>query len=201
MRDWALARKIYRDFASKPHAQHISTEFALRRLAQFLSRRRPQSVLEVGAGIGAITTMLLTHPARPQKIVSTEDLPLCLGELDRNLAGLDLSGWRVVGDMSEIGADEVFDLVIFDGTLSDERQHDLLREGAWCFVEGGRRKTREALSAGLAQSGLALEFESHLPARPVRVKWRKRVLGVPVPSIKRQAVKGCFLGQAVRIRS
>lgn len=198
MRDWTLARKIHREFAMKPHAQHIATEFALRRLAQFLSRRQPQSVLEVGAGIGAITAMLLTHPARPKTIVSTEDHPLCLGELDRNLAGLDRSGWRVVGDISEIGADEAFDLVIFDGTLNDDSQHSLLREGAWCFVEGGRRKTREALSAGLAQSGLALDFESHLPVRPVRVKWRKRLFGVPVPSIKRPAVKGCFLAQAVR---
>ena len=63
--DWALAREVHGFFAPKPGARHIASEFALAYLHTLLNDSHAKHVLEFGAGIGTITTCLLSHPSRP----------------------------------------------------------------------------------------------------------------------------------------
>lgn len=198
--DRKLARSIHREFRAKPLSEFIASEFALATLGALVSRTRPSSVLEVGAGIGTITRFLLEHPRRPARMVSTEDHAACVDALARNLSGVDTRGWRLARSVAGVDPDEQFDVVIFDGTLSDASQHRFIRAGGWCFVEGRRSNTRAALERNLAAAGLGIKFEASRPVRaPIRLDWRKGPLGLSLPSIYRGRSKGCFVGRAVAL--
>jgi hypothetical protein len=195
-----MAKSIHREFKSKPESNFIASEFALYHIAEFLSTHRIASVLEVGAGIGTITKLLLTHPARPTAITSTEEVPVCLEELGKNLADTEKRGWRLVNGISEIDKDWEFDLVIFDGTLDPDRQYGFFRKGTWCFVEGNRRDTRTALANYLGKSGLTIEMKSFYPGgHKLRVTPGRKVFGVTLPKIQFKRRKGCHIGQVVAL--
>jgi SAM-dependent methyltransferase len=193
-----LASDIFREFKTKPESQHIATEFAMVELSRLVARVKPRSVLEVGAGIGTITKLLLTHPDRPKHLTVTEGHPVCLAELAKNLEGVELSGYTLVKSAIELNMAEHFDLVIFDGTLDDERQYAVFRSGTWCFVEGSRSKTIEELKQKLAKRGLGIAIENKRPGgRKVKLLSARRFLGLPLPAFKFKPLKGCSLGQVV----
>ena len=191
-----LARSIFQEFRAKPESQFIASEFALRRLAEFLSSNPVNSVLEIGAGIGTVTKLLLKHPRRPARIVSTEAVPLCIDHLMKNLSGIDRSGWSLVQGIEQLGRDENFDLVIFDGTLDSVSQYRFFKEGTWCYVEGNRRDTRTALANFLQPSGLTIDMQGHFPGGyKVRLARRKKPWLIPLPKLQIKKKKGCYLGK------
>lgn len=195
-----LARSIYAEFKAKPESKHIATEFALINLSRLVSKIKPQTVLEVGAGIGTITKMLLLHPDRPPRIVTTEAHPVCLRELDANLRDLDKTGLTLIGSPSELDLKKKYDLVIFDGTLDDEQQYKIFSAGTWCFVEGERTKTKGALNDCLRQRGLRIEFESfNQPGQKYKFLTKRRVLGLRMPTFSIKSMKGYSVGQVVRL--
>lgn len=191
-----LASDIFLEFNAKPESQHIANEFALMELSRLIARVRPQSVLEIGAGIGTITKLVLTHPDRPAQLTSTEGHPVCLSELSKNLKGVELTGHTLVNSATELELNRHYDLVIFDGTLDDEQQYAVFSSGTWCFVEGNRSKTMDVLKQKLAKRGMTIVFEKK---RPDRKKFRlfssRRFLGLRLPALMVNPVKGCSLGQ------
>lgn len=200
MSDDVLARRIYAEFKAKPESARIATEFALIHLSRLVSKIKPQTVLEVGAGIGTITKMLLIHPDRPQVIVTTEDHPVCLRELEANLKGLDKTGLSLIGSPNDLDLKKKYDLVIFDGTLRDERQYDIFSAGTWCFVEGRRTKTKGALNDYLRKKGLSIEFENfNRPGKKYKFLTKRRVLGLRMPSFSIKSMKGYSVGQVVSL--
>lgn len=194
--DWELARRIGAEFKAKPESRHIATEFALARLSASVRAVRPKSVLELGAGIGTITKLLLEHDMRPETVVSTEDHPVCLDALDRNLADIDRDGLHVVTSLDELLAlDFTYELAICDGGFDDPRQYKGIREGALCFFEGSRGAHRRMLMSHLEPAGLA--FEAHnFPRSGFRFFLKKKRNAPPGawrrPKIKRR--KGCWIG-------
>ena len=201
MADQGLAKSIFDEFRAKPESRFIASEFAIFNLAKFLSTHHINSVLEVGAGIGTITKLLLSHPARPAAITSTEEVPVCLKELEKNLADTDRRGWHLVNGISEIGRDAAFDLVIFDGTLDPEHQYGFFRKDTWCFVEGNRGDTRTALANYLKKSGLAIEMKSFYPGGyKLRITPGKKFLGFQLPKFQFKIRKGCHIGQVVSLK-
>jgi predicted O-methyltransferase YrrM len=84
-RDRILAREIYNRYKAKPGSEHIATETALVYLSACLREFRPGVVLECGAGIGTITDLVLSHPCRVERVISTEHNEFCLAALARNL--------------------------------------------------------------------------------------------------------------------
>jgi protein-L-isoaspartate O-methyltransferase len=201
MNDRDIAASIYREFRAKPESQFIASEFALFHLAEFLSTHRINSALEIGAGIGTITKLMLSHKCRPENITSTESHPLCIRELEKNLARVDKRGWRLLGGISEFSSDEAFDLVIFDGTLGSDLQYSLIGAGTWCFVEGDRSGTRTALANYLENSGLTIDMQSIVSGR----SWLWRtilnwLLGIQMPRLQVGHRKGCHIGQVVPLQ-
>ncbi len=192
----SLARDIYAEFKAKPESQHIATEFALVELAKLVSRIKPRHVLEIGAGIGTITKLLLLHPDRPQRLTVTEAHPVCLSELEKNLQGLSRAGYELVQSAEQLDAATEYDLVIFDGTLDAEKQYAVFRPGMWCFVEGSRGKTIEALKQHLMQRGLTITIEQKRPGgKKLKLLSARRVMGIPLPALRFKPLKGCSIGQ------
>ncbi len=200
MQDRELAQSIFREFRVKPESGFIASEFSLYHLAKFLSTTPVSSVLEVGAGIGTITKLLLSHVSRPARITSTEEVPICISELTKNIASCGKSGWRLVNGIADIEKDASFDLVIFDGILDPKLQYSFFKQGTWCFVEGNRKGTRIDLYDFLSKSGLTINMQSYYPGGyKLRVTPGKRFLGMTFPKLQFKIRKGCHIGQVVAL--
>jgi precorrin-6B methylase 2 len=191
-----LARDIYAEFKAKPESQHIASEFALVELAKLVAEIKPKSVLEIGAGIGTITKLLLQHPSRPAKLTVTEAHPVCLRELQANLQGVSKDGYDLVQTAAELNIASAFDLVIFDGTLDDDIQYRVFKPGTWCFVEGSRNKTIAALRQKLNATGLTVSMRNVRPGgKKLKLKSVRTFFGLPLPAFKLKPKKGCSIGQ------
>jgi hypothetical protein len=196
MPDYRFAKDIHDEFRIKPECQFIASRFAIFSLAKFLSTHSISSALEIGAGIGTITKLLLTHHASPGTIISIEETPLCLTELEKNLANCDKRHWKLVNRISEIDKNVEFDLVIFDGILDPVNPCGFIKEGTWCFVEGNRIDTRTALARHLEKSGLTVELKSAYPRSPkIRITSGRSFLGISLPRFQVVRRKGCHIGQ------
>ncbi len=190
-----LARDVYREFKAKPESQHIASRFALEQLSALLARIKPARVLEVGAGIGTITALLLRPPNRPVSLTVTEDHPVCLRELARNIDERDSARYRIIHTPAELDRAAIFDLVIFDGTLDDDLQYTVFQPGTWCFVEGARLATRLDLNRKLAPRRLTIDFTEKTPGS-YKLKWkgRYRLFGKVHHFPKIVPNKGCSFG-------
>jgi hypothetical protein len=195
-----LARDIYAEFKAKPESQHIAKEFALVELSKLIERIKPRHVLEIGAGIGTITKLLMTHPDRPERLTVTEAHPVCLRELEQNLKGLSRAGFLLVQAASELDISADYDLVIFDGTLDGEQQYAVFKLGTWCFVEGSRGRTIEQLKLNLQRRHLTINIEQHRPGgNKLKFLSARRVFGMRLPAIKVKPIKGCSIGQVIAL--
>lgn len=192
--DWALATAIYREFRAKPESASIATRYALAHLSALIGDTRPQRVLEIGAGIGTITKLLLTHPAVVGSLVSTEANEVCRRELAKNI---EASGrWRLCRDLNEAAETGAFDLVVLDAEI--EAAHcSILRDNAVVFVEGNRRPYRQIMEQYFAEAGKTVAFEQYSPRWQLRKKSR-RILGI-FPKFKLQRRKGCYVGRVTSL--
>ena len=200
--DRALARETFERFSARPGAQHIATEFALTYLSALLRTRRPSSVLEFGAGIGTITSMLLDHPSGIEHVTCTEDHPFCLEQLDQNLRPEQKERLRLIKEKGRLGdIDRDFDLIIFDGEFGAFEKLQFLDDRVACFIEGARTRTRDAIDRHLADRSLACHFTNYNRGRKLMsMSWRKkRRFGMPLPKLRfNKVVKGCWVGVVSR---
>jgi hypothetical protein len=111
-----------------------------------------------------------------------------------------LNGYHLVQSAADLSTNEAFNLVIFDGTLDDDKQYRVFKPGSWCFVEGGRRKTIAALQRKLSLSNLTIQFEERNPAKKqFKLKSARRLFGLPLPAFKFKKLKGCSIGKITAI--
>lgn len=196
--DRALARATFEQFADRPGAQHIATEFALTYLSALLRTLQPTSVLEFGAGIGTITSMLLEHPCGIEHVTCTEDNAFCLEQLDANLRPEQRERLMLIKEPGRLGEiDRNFDLIIFDGEFGISEKLHVLDDRVACFIEGARTRTRKAVNQHLAGRGLACNFTNYNRGRKlVSMAWqKKRRFGMRLPKLRfNRTLKGCWVG-------
>lgn len=197
--DWRHARLIFSEFESKPGSEHIASEFALAHLSAILTTRRPRTVLELGAGIGTITKLLVTHPHSPRNIVVTEDNEYCIMEFRKNLDEIHLAAVTLVRNLEELLAqDQTYDLTICDGGFENKAHFKGASKDTTFFFEGSRSLHRKLLCEYLAENGLSYT-ERNYPRPRIKFSFKKtpyRFWGVSIvrPKIKRR--KGCWVGSA-----
>lgn len=201
--DWILAREVWDRFSELEGAQHIASEFALAHLACVLRSRRPKRALELGAGIGTITSMILAYSGLDAEVVTTEANEFCLRQLDRNIDTELKPRLRIIDSADDLaGVETSFDLIVLDGHFGVEKVNRFLDAGTVCFVEGARQGTRDKLNAELGKRGLACEFTNHIRGRKlVHFALRRGAHGGwPRPSIKfNKAIKGCWVGEVTAL--
>lgn len=171
-----LGIEVYDRFVVRPGSGYIASGFALGHIIALVERRRPERVLEVGSGIGTITTAVLEARDRsgaPGLHVAVEDVPFCVEQFAANLgprAEEVVLVPRAAAVVDAVGPVE-FDLVIVDGgdtsDLAPEEQHtftsaDMAAEvGAWLelvapggvvLVENIRIRQRTELEAQTRRS-------------------------------------------------
>jgi 16S rRNA A1518/A1519 N6-dimethyltransferase RsmA/KsgA/DIM1 with predicted DNA glycosylase/AP lyase activity len=93
MKSTSNAGEIYRHFKQLPGSQYMATEKAIKGLVKWLKKRRPKTMLEVGAGIGTLTFASVGalseccegDGASSYRLISIEDNSFCLSALKQNL--------------------------------------------------------------------------------------------------------------------
>jgi hypothetical protein len=136
------AEAIFRRVRVLPGARHIASPHAIEGLLRLIDQQRPRRILEIGAGIGTLTSAIGRAARTGTEVVTVEDVPYCEEQLALNLGDLlDLIELR--DSLDELAG--VFELVVVDG-------HQLINvlryvsPRGYVFVEGDRWEQRDALA-------------------------------------------------------
>lgn len=133
------ASQHYADFRTLSGSEQIASPTALTVLMATLERLQPERVLEVGTGIGTMTS-ILTHFGCQTHTV--EDNAFCATQMRKNLIG-----WAEYRLSSGLGY--LHHLIVVDGDqIKPNVALGLLRRGGWMLVEGNRREWRAGLESG-----------------------------------------------------
>ena len=103
------AREIFRLFKTKGGSEHIANLVALEALLRMVKRNRPRRVLDIGAGIGTLSYLVLRYT--DAELVAVEDNEFCLREMARNLA--ECRSYKVCGYDDFVP--EAYDLILIEG--------------------------------------------------------------------------------------
>lgn len=133
-------------FSGLPLAKHIASEWALMHLSALQRLVKPKRTLEIGAGIGTITSMLLYSTA---EITAVEPESQFREELRKNI-GLH-ERLKVVADLKTV--EGPFDLVVIDGDFP-KNWEKVIGKNTLLFIEGIRANQRRVLNR---------EFVSYVP--------------------------------------
>jgi protein-L-isoaspartate O-methyltransferase len=146
------ARTIFDTFKAKEASQHLANLVAIEAVLQTVRQLKPRKVLEIGAGIGTLTYLILRYT--DAELVAVEHNDFCRQAMRKNLAGL--RSYKVC-NYDDIAPQE-YDLVIVDGGSGEHpdggapgfTRYALSGGAKVVFVEHNRfeqrREAREAMS-------------------------------------------------------
>src|SRR5262245_6025352 len=103
------AKATFETFKAKEGSLHVANRVALEAIFQLVRQLKPRKVLEIGAGIGTISHLMLKHSHA--ELVAVEHNDFCLQELRKNLAGCRPYKVCDYGNVKPQG----YDLVVVDG--------------------------------------------------------------------------------------
>jgi hypothetical protein len=151
-------------FRPLPGSDYVASGFALGAIIHLVERRRPASILEVGAGIGTLTTAIAESADRVGlhgSHVAIEEIDFCLEQLAANLG--DRLDRIVVLPRSADLPDDVapFDLVVIDGGATT----DLLPEDRHRWTADDERAEVRAWIGRLAPGAVVLVENERAPQR------------------------------------
>lgn len=142
--------EIRRTFLSRPGSKEIASDFALERIWSIYRDRVPESICEIGHGIGTITFTLAMWRVGRNQIVAVEDDAWCIEQARRNLGELG----RLVLWYDRMPVYEIFEMVVVDGPqIGAQHWQSCLAERAIVLFEGNRRGQRELLESVLRSTG------------------------------------------------
>lgn len=145
----AEARAIFRRFRALPGSEQIATEYALVGLANLLRRQRPKRILEIGAGLGTLSALLLRAPPATYWVLERD--AGYRSAWDENVGRARYAVTKVT-ELPRADAVSPFDLVVIDDRLQDPFPAAFLARRAVCYFEGNRGPERGLVAVGLARA-------------------------------------------------
>jgi hypothetical protein len=192
--DDQIAEELHTRFSAYEGSQHIASPASLRWFAAILRTFRPGHILELGAGIGTITEMLLMERYGAAKIYTTETDAFCLRALDKNLTRRNDPRLRVLtSEQDLLKIAEPLDLIVGDGGFYSPLEFQNSKEGTILFFDGSRAKLRTIAQETLARKQLKCEMKQLGTNAKKKVWGFKRVLGIPIPAKVKQR-DTCWIG-------
>jgi hypothetical protein len=189
--DLFVAKNIHESFSRKAGSHRIASAFSLCHLSRLIRVRKPKVVLEIGAGIGTISELILLHQEKIDCLCSIESDSFCRAALRENLRPRDGQKWNLLHSHEEIPGSSDFDLIIFDGNQYDYTTFRFLCDETAVFVDGMRRRTRKELASYCQAAGLNLRLHEYSGT------WRVRLRGLsesrPAPALVFERER-CHLG-------
>ena len=160
--------KLHAHFAALPGSEQIASAFAVEGLAVWLSRRHPQRVCDIGAGIGTLTAVIAKWSHA--EIVAVEDDPWCLAQARLNLRG-SWSAHEILWYDKVPSSCMSWDFIVLDGPQVRREDWQALEPHGLVFVEGGRRGQRAHLEAELRALGRPFCRANYKPADRSKGYW------------------------------
>lgn len=138
--------ETYLTFCESEGNQHIASRYAIQKIIELLRRFKPDSVLEVGLGIGSISgTILRVFDDKNLKLYGTENNQFCLEALKNNLDE-DYKSLNIYSDLKAIKGNVKFDLVIVDGGDTNlEIIKNKISDNGIIVIEGDRKNQLKLL--------------------------------------------------------
>lgn len=132
------AEHLYSQFSKKIGSDHIASKFAIAQLRKLILERKPKKILEMGAGIGTLTTVICDSVEKDASVHSMEKNEFCLGQLKKNTADFS-SKYSVYPNLNSIrGEQKKYDLIVADGGPYDINIFNRLNDDGIIFFEGNR---------------------------------------------------------------
>ncbi len=136
--DQLKAEKLYSLFSSLPLSEHIASQWSLAHLSALQRLLKPLRILEIGAGIGTLTAMLLYSTGA---ITAVEPLPEFREAHKENIG--DHKRVTLVADLKDVNGP--FDLMVVDGEFP-LRWKEVISAKTVIFLEGYRRRQQDMIN-------------------------------------------------------
>ncbi len=136
--DQLKAEKLHSLFSSLPLSQHIASQWSLAHLSALQRLLKPVRILEIGAGIGTITAMLLYSNGAITAVEPEAEFRKAHKE---NIG--DHPRLKLVPDLQGIGG--TFDLMVVDGEFP-LRWKEVISSKTVIFIEGYRRRQQDMIN-------------------------------------------------------
>jgi hypothetical protein len=189
--DLFIARNIHESFSRKAGSHRIASAFSLCHLSRLIRVRRPKAVLEIGAGIGAISELILLHQEKVDCLYSIESDPCRCAALRDNLRPREGQTWNLLSSHEEIPRTNSFDLIVFDGNQIDRRTLRFLHAETAVFIDGMRRRARDGLIRYCEGIGLSLRLHEYSGTWHVVMQGLGKSRSAPALALERER---CHLG-------
>ena len=154
---------IHARFSKLPGSGQIGSLFAMRGLAFWLERRRPTTVVEIGGGIGALSTVILRNVGEWTAVWVVEPHPWCQEQWKQNVV---TACRRVFHASATVPSRHRVDFLVVDGGDQRGDYYRNLAKRALVFVEGGRRPQRAVLEAELRRACRPFARATYRPLWP-----------------------------------
>ena len=159
MNNSELAEIVWVKYAGLLGSEQIATKLALRLIAEQIDKAKPQTILEIGSGIGTITELLI-RKSNSSKVVCYEINDWCLQQLRINITESRI----LIIDSKEklLDLKTEIDFLIIDDWLDKNSTYELIGHVSpkAIFVEGHRRQQRLFVMQALKRNGLRFRFEN-----------------------------------------
>lgn len=161
----AEAQEVYKNFCDQTGSEHIGRLVSIQALINICSKEKPQTVLEMGGGIGTFTNVLARFSSAFIDVY--EDNTFCAERLRENLKGF-ASRYNLISSYKTRPPKKRYDLIIIDGGSGAEGDGGY-PNGAFDFVMNiDRVKTiyvegRRILQRKLAKKALLKKGYIYLP--------------------------------------
>jgi len=155
-----LVDTTYAAFSEKHGSEQIATKQALRVIGYFLNRNRPENVLEVGAGLGTITSFANSINKRYSTYYALERNSWCQSQM-RHQSFFQFI--HLIDSFDKIPESTTFEFVIIDDLTSHSDIQKIVRCLCREFViviEGHRYPQRFALISYLGKLSIPFRYIS-----------------------------------------
>lgn len=158
----SFIQEQYRKFSKAEGSQFIASEYALKKILEYLQNYKPKTILEIGIGIGTITDSVLKafHNNYRPVLFGTENNKFCLSKLPENL-GEQYNSLNIFPSIKNLPSDSRFDLIIIDGKESNLNLiKDFANDHCVVIVEGDRKDQTEIFRSLFPKSRIAHSITS-----------------------------------------
>lgn len=155
-----LVEKIHEKYAKQIGSDQIATKLALNVISEHIELTMPESVLEIGSGIGTITDLLIHQLPSTSQIFCYEVNDFCFRQLKKNVR---ITRIKLLDQLSKLQKiDSHIDFIIIDDLLDKRTTFELIRQTTprSLFIEGHRRMQRLHVMLAYRHIGKAFSFRN-----------------------------------------
>ena len=154
-----LVEEIHEKYAKQIGSDQIATKLALSLISKHIELTIPESVLEIGSGIGTITDLLIQQ-LPTSDIFCYEVNSFCLEQLKKNISSPRIILIDKLSELQNINCH--IDFIIIDDLIDKRTTFELIRQTTpqSVFIEGHRRMQRLHVMLAYRHIGESFSFRN-----------------------------------------